>query len=424
MQADCKVRIKLTLIVGLLLTSTAVCAKPRARDLGVPFDGATGSSNAITDVAGVEVGHVTVIRDPASPTGHTTRTGVTVIHPLGRQGLDGVAAGFATINGTGEWTGTHLVEEVGGFFGPIALTGTGNIGIVHQSILSWSAQRLPPEVLETRVLPMVAETLDSRLNDVFAMPLVQEDVFSALDKAKTGPVDEGNVGGGTGMVAYTFKGGIGTSSRIVETPKGRFTVGVLVQANHGRREDLRVAGIPVGREMTGHWPEVRGTIAAGPDKGKPALLDKNSLLIVIATDAPLMPHQLERLARRAALGVGRNGSTASSFSGEFALAFSTTSRLPLAQDKIFPAVPAISDMESEVLDGLFAATVQATEEALVNQLVASDTMTGANGATVYAMPVDQLVRLLKVRNRLIAAPGPAAAATAQRPASRRQKVPR
>lgn len=418
MQADRKAKIKLTLIVGLLLTSTSSWAKPRARDLGVPFDGVTGPVNAITDVAGVEVGHVTVIRDAADTKGHTTRTGLTIIHPLGKQGLDGVAAGFATINGTGEWTGTHLVQEVGGFFGPIALTGTGNVGTVHQSMLAWSVQHLPPEVLETRVLPMVAETLDSRLNDVFAVPLTQEDVFGALDNAKTGPVAEGSVGGGTGMVAYTFKGGIGTSSRIVDTSKGTFTVGVLVQANHGKREDLRVAGIPVGREMTGNWPEVHGTIAAGPDKGKPAPIDKNSLLIVIATDAPLMPHQLERLARRAALGVGRNGSTASSFSGEFALAFSTTARLPIAQGKIFPAAAPVSDMDGDVFDALFAATVQATEEALVNQLVASDTMTGAKDVTVHAMPVDQLVRILRAHNRIIAVLGPAAAAIGQRPAVR------
>lgn len=421
MQIHGKATIGLTLIFGLMVTSTMAWGKPRARDLGVPFDGVTGPANAITDVSGVEVGHVTVIRDAVVPKGHSTRTGVTIIHPLGKQGLDGVAAGFATINGTGEWTGTHLVEEVGGFFGPIAMTGTGNVGTVHQFILKWSALRLPAEVLQTRVLPMVAETLDSHLNDVFALPLTQEDVFSALDNAKTGPVTEGNVGGGTGMVAYTFKGGIGTSSRIIETPEGRFTVGVLVQANHGRRQDLRIAGIPVGREMTGNWPQVQGAIAAGPDKGKPAPVDKNSLLIVIATDAPLMPHQLERMARRAALGVGRNGSTASSFSGEFALAFSTTSRLPLVQDKIFPLTPAISDMDNTVFDALFAATVQATEEALVNQLIASDTMTGANGATVYAMPVDQLLRILRAHNMLIAGSTPVAAPAAQRPALRQQK---
>lgn len=410
--------ITLALCIGLMLSSSMAAAKPRARDLGVPFNGATGSYNAITDVAGVEVGHTTLIRDGKDS---TARTGVTIIHPLGKQGMDGVAAGFATINGTGEWTGTHLVEEVGGFFGPIALTGTGNVGIVHQSILSWSFLRLPVAVLETRVLPMVAETLDSHLNDVFAMPITQGDVFAALDSAASGPVAEGNVGGGTGMVAYTFKGGIGTASRVVDTARGRFTVGVLVQANHGKREDLRIAGIPVGREMTGAWPQVDGVIAAGPDKGKAAPVDKNSLLIVIATDAPLMPHQLERLARRGALGVGRNGSTASSFSGEFALVFSTTTRLPVAQDQIFPATPAISDMEGEVLDQLFAATVQATEEALVNQLVASDTMTGANGVTIFALPVDQLIQILARHNVLNVPTAAATKSTGQRPAATRRK---
>ncbi|MFM7403455.1 MAG: P1 family peptidase [Erythrobacter sp.] len=398
--------IKLVIIAGLLLTSAMVWAKPRARELGVPFDGVTGPANAITDVAGLEVGQVTVIRDPADPQGPTSRTGVTVIHPLGKQGVDGVAAGFATINGTGEWTGTHLVQEIGGFFGPIALTGTGNVGRVHQSLLAWSAERMPPEVRETRVLPMVAETLDRPLNDIFAQPLSQDDVFGALDRATTGPVDEGNVGGGTGMIAYGFKGGIGTSSRMIDTRRGRFVVGVLIQANHGDRKELRIAGIPVGRAITDHWPEIGGIIARGPDKGKPSPTGKNSLLIVIATDAPLMPHQLERMARRAALGVGRNGSTAGSFSGEFALAFSTTTRLPLAQDQIFPASPAISDLDGELLDGLFAATVQATEEALVNQLVASDTMTGANETTVYALPIDQLRDILTRHNRMVGSQAP------------------
>ncbi|WP_397590013.1 P1 family peptidase [Sphingorhabdus sp.] len=420
MNVNHKSGLKLALVVGLLLTSAVAFAKPRARAIGIPFDGIAGPQNTITDVSGVEVGQVSIIRDDAGPHGNTARTGVTIIHPLGKQALDGVAAGFATINGTGEWTGTHLVDEVGGFFGPIALTGTGNVGVVHQSILTWSGQRLPAEVLETRVLPMVAETLDSHLNDIFSMPLGQSDVFNALDNASSGAVAEGNVGGGTGMIAYTFKGGIGTSSRVVETSKGKFTIGVLVQANHGKREDLRIAGIPVGREVTGNWPEVGGVIAAGPDKGKPAPVDKNSLLVVIATDAPLMPHQLERLARRAALGVGRNGSTASNFSGEFALAFSTTTRLPVAQDKIFVSASAISDLDSEVLDGLFAATVQATEEALVNQLVASDTMTGANGATVYALPVDQLIRILRSHGQLVTASKPVAALDGRPPALRRR----
>ncbi|TPE61375.1 P1 family peptidase [Sandaracinobacter neustonicus] len=381
-----------------LLIAAAADAKPRARDLGIPFDGTPGAFNAITDVAGVEVGHVTLIRGEGrlEPGRGPVRTGVTIIHPLGRAGLAGVAAGRAVINGTGEWTGMHLVDEAGLFMGPVALTGSGNVGIVHQSLMDWSLKTVPPALLTTRVLPVVAETLDGRLNDVFGKPVTPADVFAALETAKGGPVPEGNVGGGTGMIAYAFKGGIGTSSRIVETPAGRFTVGVLVQANHGNRQDLRIAGIPVGDAITGAWPEVNGVAVMGPDKGKPQ--EKNSLLVVIATDAPLQPHQLERMARRAVLGVGRNGSTAANLSGEMALAFSTTNRLMPGETP--PPLKPISDLSSDILNPLFEATVQATEEALVNQLVASETMTGANGVTVHALPTDQLVAILKAHGRL------------------------
>ncbi|MBO9499579.1 MAG: P1 family peptidase [Novosphingobium sp.] len=388
----------------LLLACSALApahAQERARDLGVPFDGTPGAYNAITDVPGVEVGQTTIVAgDGKLEVGKgPARTGVTIIHPLGKASTDGVAAGRAVINGTGEWTGMNLVDETGSFFGPVALTGSGNVGMVHQALMDWSLAHVPPELLTTRVLPVVAETLDSRLNDVFGHPLKREDVFAAIDGAKGGPVSEGNVGGGTGMIAYTFKGGIGTASRVVTVRGKRYTVGVLVQANHGQREDLRVAGIPVGREIKGAWPEVDGVAALGPDAGKPQQQEKNSLLIVIATDAPLMPHQLERLARRAALGVGRDGSTASSLSGEMALAFSTTDVMPFGKPPRL-ADP-IGDTDSETMNALFAATVQATEEALVNQLVASQTMTGANGVKVYGLPHDQLVRILKAHGMLI-----------------------
>ena len=378
-----------------LLVSTAAFAGPRARDLGVPFEGTPGALNAITDVAGVEVGHSTVIsgEGPLVIGKGPYRTGVTIIHPLGKGSIDGVAAGRAVINGTGEWTGMHLVDEIGQFLGPIALTGSGNVGLVHQSLMDWSIGKVPEEALFSRVLPVVAETLDSRLNDVFGHGLTRDHVFAALDGAKGGPVAEGNVGGGTGMIAYTFKGGIGTASRVVSAGDKRYTVGVLVQANHGDRNDLRIAGVPVGKEIKGAWPEVDGVAVLGPDAGRPQ--DKNSLLIVIATDAPLMPHQLERLARRAALGVGRTGSTAGALSGEFALAFSTSHVIPLGGAPRLPAM--INDTDSGTMNALFSATVQATEEALVNQLVASETMTGANNVKVYGLPHDQLARIMKAR---------------------------
>lgn len=387
----------LPLLAALIVSiaATASLAGPRARDLRVPFDGTPGPLNAITDVAGVEVGHATVIsgEGPLVIGKGPYRTGVTIIHPLGKGSIDGVAAGRAVINGTGEWTGMHLVDEIGQFLGPVALTGSGNVGLVHQSLMDWSIGKVPEEALFSRVLPVVGETLDSRLNDVFGHGLTRDHVFAALDGAKGGPVAEGNVGGGTGMIAYTFKGGIGTSSRVVSAGDKRYTVGVLVQANHGSRDDLRIAGVPIGKEIKGAWPEVNGIAVLGPDAGKPQ--DKNSLLIVIATDAPLMPHQLERLARRAALGVGRNGSTAGALSGEFALAFSTSHVIPLGGAPRLPAM--LNDTDSETMNALFSGVVQATEEALVNQLVASETMTGANNVKVYGIPHDQLTRIMKAR---------------------------
>lgn len=372
-------------------------AGQRARDLGVPFDGEPGVNNAITDVGGVTVGQRTLIRGqgPLIRGKGPVRTGVTIIFPLGVSGRDAVAAGFATINGTGEFTGVHMIHETGLFFGPIALTGTGNLSVVHRALVDWASQagRLPEGEVFTRLLPVVGETLDIRLNDVFGHPMTEVDVFAALDGARGGAVEEGNVGGGTGMVAYGFKGGIGTASRMVKVGGKSFTVGVLLQANHGRRQDLRVAGVPVGQEIRDLRLMQRGPPAGTAPNDAP----KNSLLIVIATDAPLQPHQLQRIARRAALGVGRDGSTGGDYSGEFALAFSTTNTLP------FEGAPRtrefISDNQMDVMDGLFEATVQTVEEALINQLVASTTMIGVNNATVYGLPHDRLVALMKTYGR-------------------------
>lgn len=386
-------------LVAMMACAPASFAQERARDFGIPFDGVAGINNAITDVPGVEVGHTTLIRgDGPGKIGEApVRTGVTVIHPLGKDAINGVAAGRAVINGTGEFTGMALVDEVGGFFGPVALTGSGNVGLVHQSLQDWSVENgvVPAEALVTRVLPVVGETLDMRLNDVFGHPMSKADVFAALNSAKGGPVEEGNVGGGTGMIAYTFKGGIGTASRVVSSADQRYTVGVLVQANHGNRDELRIAGLPVGRMIDGAWPSQKGVVVFGPDAGKTvAMPEKNSLLIVIATDAPLQAHQLERLARRASLGLGRTGSTAGNLSGEFSLAFSTTNILSIDGSPAMQAAP-ISDLDDEVMNSLFAATVQAVEEALANQLVASETMTGVDDVTVYGLPHNQLADIFR-----------------------------
>ena len=364
----------------------------RARGLGIPFGGAVGAGNAITDVPGVEVGHFTAISDDharADSTGRT-RTGVTVIHPRGRAAQGGVMAGRATLNGTGEWTGAHLIDEIGRFHGPIALTGTGNLGAVHRALTEWSAGRdLGEDERYMRLLAVVGETLDAQLNDVFAVGLTTADVFAALDGAAGGPVAEGNVGGGTGMAAYEFKGGIGTSSRVVSTPRGGFTVGALVQANHARRGDLVIAGVAVGAEIDVPLPHFADGGAADARRSEAT---KSSLLMVLATDAPLMPHQLRRLARRAALGVGRGGSTANNLSGELALAFSTVAP---AADTVY-----VDDMDSDTMNALFAAVVQAVEEALVNQLVASTDMTGNGGMTIRALPHDALVAALRRHGRL------------------------
>jgi L-aminopeptidase/D-esterase-like protein len=387
------------LLGGVLLfalnagAATRLDAAPvRARDLGVPFPGVPGEFNAITDVRGVEVGQTTLIR--GGPT-DAVRTGVTIVHPLGRTGLDAVAAGFAVINGTGEFTGIHMIDETGLLIGPVALTGTANIPTVSQALMDWASRPgyLPRELVFSHFLPVVGETLDARLNDIFQHPMQQSDVFEALNGARSGPVAEGNVGGGTGMQAYQFKGGIGTASRVVHPEGHTYTVGVLLQANNGRRADLRVAGIPIGAEIRDLLPE-SGSVEH-PSATEQA---KNSLLVIIATDAPLQVHQLTRLARRAALGVGRDGSTAGSMSGEFALAFSTTNTTPLQGDP--PARQAISDLDGQQLDALFEATVQATEEAIVNQLVASQTMSGIGGYKVHGLPHDRLVQILKSHNRL------------------------
>lgn len=367
----------------------------RARDLGIPFDGSTGPYNAITDVTGVEVGHRTLINDQNARDDGTgrTRTGVTIIHPKGRSAQGGVAAGRATLNGTGEWTGMHLVDEIGRFYGPIALTGTGNLGIVHRSMTEWSSSLdfLEEDERHMRLLAIVGETLDAQLHDVFSRPLTSADVYAALDGAATGAVAEGNVGGGTGMSAYEFKGGIGTSSRIASCQRGTFTVGALVQANHGRRNDLRIAGVPVGAEVDAPLPHYVDSGQQAAD-GVRSETTKNSLLMVLATDAPLMPHQLRRLARRAALGVGRNGSTANNLSGELALAFAT----------VEPTTDAgsIDDVDSDTMNALFAAAVQAVEEALVNQLVASTDMVGNGNLMMHAIPHRALVEILSRHNRL------------------------
>jgi L-aminopeptidase/D-esterase-like protein len=364
-------------------------AAVRARDLGVPFPGQPGPLNAITDVAGVLVGQVTLVSgDGALDVGKgPVRTGVTAILPTGKDLSRGVAAARAVINGTGEMTGSWVIDELGTFAGPVMLTGTSSVGIVHHATSQWIRDRYPPDLWMVGLIPVVTETLDIYLNDVWGYHVKPEHVYQALDSASSGPVTEGNVGGGTGMVAYAFKGGIGTASRLVAVDGHTYTVGVLLQENHGKRKDLRIAGVPVGEEIPDLMPARSGSAS-----------EKNSLVIVIATDAPLTAQQLQRLARRASLGVGRGGSTAGHMSGELVFAFSTANSVPLGQPSQQAEAP--TAWNGALLDGLFQGTVEAVEEALVNGLVAAETMTGANGLTVYALPEDRLQSILKKYNRL------------------------
>jgi D-aminopeptidase len=365
-------------------------AKPRARDLGIPFDGTPGLLNAITDVTGVEVGHTTLISGSGKLVvgSGPVRTGVTAILPRGKQSTDQVFAGWFSLNGNGEMTGTTWVEESGFLEGPVMITNTHSVGTVRDSVIAWRVEHgRPAESEYWWSLPVVAETYDGFLNDTNGFHVKKQHVFAALDTATVGSVPEGNVGGGTGMICYEFKGGIGTASRRILEKDGGYTVGVLVQCNCGSRDELRIAGVPVGREI----PEARVWGSAG-ESGR----DTGSIIIVVATDAPLLPHQLKRLARRASLGLARTGSYSGNGSGDIFIAFSTAN--PGAAQ---PAGVAKLEMfPNDRMDPIFQATVQATEEAIANGLVAAETMTGIDDHKVEAIPHDKLKEVLRKYNRL------------------------
>jgi len=379
----------LTIILAMAQLASSQ-TKPRARDLGVPFDGTPGPLNAITDVKGIEVGHTTLISGEGKLNVGVgpVRTGVTAIIPRGKQSSnDPVFAGWFSLNGNGEMTGTTWVEESGFLEGPIMITNTHSVGVVRDAVIAWRVKRGAPDASGYWwSLPIVAETYDGYLNDINGFHVKPNHVFEALDSAKSGSVVEGNVGGGTGMICYGFKGGIGTASRKLDANAGGYTVGVLVQANFGRRNQLRIAGVPVGTEIT------EGTLSSidgGPRD------DVGSIIIVVATDAPLLAHQLKRLARRAALGVARTGSSSGNGSGDIFVAFSTAN----AGASKGEGTIQLTMLPNDRMNSLFEATVQATEEAIVNALVASETMTGVDGHKVIALPHDRLKQVLKKYNR-------------------------
>jgi len=365
----------------------------RARDIGIPFDGTPGPLNAITDVAGVTVGHTTIIEDLEN--GRAVRTGVTAILPRGRKSFDEpVFAGTFALNGNGEMTGTIWVEESGMLEGPVMITNTHSVGVVRDAVIKWRVEHgAADDTGYWWSLPVVAETWDGYLNDINGFHVKPEHAMQALESASSGPVAEGNVGGGTGMICHEFKGGIGTSSRVVTGQDGTFTVGVLVQANYGVRELLRVAGVPVGE----YFPEQRVytdpalAMNQGPPPG-----ETGSIIIVVGTDAPLLPHQLKRIARRAALGIARNGSIASNGSGDIFIAFSTANE---AAGQAGPPVQ-VTMVSNDRMDGLFQATVEATEEAVINALVAAHDMKGDRGHFVEALPHERLREVLKRFGRL------------------------
>ncbi|MGH9945309.1 MAG: P1 family peptidase [Pyrinomonadaceae bacterium] len=368
-------------------------AKPRARDLGVPFEGTPGRLNAITDVAGVEVGHTTLISgDGALKVGAgPVRTGVTAILPRGKNSTQPVFAAWFSLNGNGEMTGTTWIEESGFLEGPAMITNTHSVGAVRDAVIAWQVRtnRKPPLNSfgeDFWSLPLVAETYDGFLNDINGFHVKEPHVFAALENASATAVLEGNVGGGTGMICYGFKGGIGTASRQLNAQLGGYTVGALVQCNCGRRSQLTVAGVPVGREIPEDLPVGRAD--------EPKIGDTGSIIIVIATDAPLLPHQLKRLTRRVSMGLARTGSTSGNGSGDIFLAFSTANpeaaRQPTAQ---------VTMLGNNTISPLFDATVQATEEAIINAMVAAETMTGINNRRVVALPHERLKQALRKYNR-------------------------
>ncbi len=374
----------LAAVLVIVMPASSQSTKPRARDVGVPSDGTTGKFNAITDVGGLEVGFTTLISGDGKS---AVRTGVTAILPQGKDKASALFGGWFTLNGNGEMTGTTWLEESGGFGGPVMITNTHSVGVVRDAVIEWGTKRSQRKGYSGDYsLPVVAETWDGFLNDINGFHVKKEHVFAALDGAKTGPVSEGNVGGGTGMIAHGFKGGTGTSSRVLTAEQGGYTVGVLVQANYGARRLLKIAGVPVGKEITDLMP------AEGKGDN-----DSGSIIVIVATDAPLLPHQLKRIAKRASLGIGLMGGTGGNSSGDIFLAFSTANSAAAAKET---GIAEAAFLPNERINPLFEATIQATEEAIVNAMIAAETMSGRNGNTVFALPHDRLRQALKKYGRL------------------------
>jgi D-aminopeptidase len=399
----CRDWARLLLAALLLVPPPAAAQTPaRARDLGIPLEGTPGMLNAITDVAGIEVGHETIFRGSGKlEVGRgPVRTGVTAIFPRGRDDLTPVFAGWFNLNGNGEMTGTAWIDDYGLLVYPIAITNTNSVGTVRDAVIEWGRTRLTDAF--NCCLPVVAETWDGDLSDIYGFHVTKAHAFRAMENARPGPVTEGNVGGGTGMICLGFKGGIGTASRRLPDRRGNYTVGVLVQCNFGARRLLRIAGVPVGREITEprdcyEGPNLDSAQAAQrcPASARRGEQDQGSIIVVVATDAPLLPHQLRRVARRAALGIGRMGGIAGAGSGDLFIAFSTASIGAPGE-----GVRSVSMLGDDRIDPVYEATVQATEEAIINAMLAARTMRGADNYVVPALPHDRLHQVMRRYGRL------------------------
>jgi D-aminopeptidase len=382
----------------LFLAITSFSQTKRARDYGIPFDGTPGKFNAITDVTGVTVGHSTIVKGDGQLVADKgpVRTGVTAILPRGKE-FAPVYANWYTLNGNGDMTGTHWITESGFLETPILITNTGSVGTVRDATWKWMNEHQyfrPFFKNYWYAYPVVAETYDGAFNDINGQHVKKEHVYHALDSAKSGVIEEGGVGGGTGMMCYLFKGGIGTSSRVLDKNLGGYTVGVLVQCNHGLRSQLNIAGVPVGKELVDTLP----FIIEGQRIGTTAtpMSETGSIIVVLATDAPLLPGQLKRLAQRIPLGVHRTGGIGGNGSGDIFITFSTANKNAFGNEK----VEQVSTLPNDQIDALFDATIQATEEAIINALFAGKTMEGINGNKVYGLPKERVVQIMKKYNRI------------------------
>ena len=383
------------IFIGLLSCYQVYSQKPRARDLGIPFVGTPGAFNAITDVQGVEVGYSTIITGKGENTvgNGPIRTGVTAIFPRGKaKKFSPVYANWYSLNGNGEMTGTTWVTESGFLETPIMITNTNSVGVVRDAVLKW--------YVDTDwysgedwwyTYPVVAETYDGFLNDIYGFHVKEENVLEAIKNSSSGKIAEGNVGGGTGMMCFGFKGGTGTSSRVFKIKDSTYTVGAIVQSNFGAKRNLSIAGVPVGIELK----DTLNYVFNAPPKSRRQEGD-GSIIVIIATDVPLLPHQLKRIAQRIPLGIGIVGGRGSNGSGDIFLAFSTANESAFNRDE----TTTVASISNDQLMPVFEATVQAVEEAIINAMVAAETMEGIHGNKAYALPHDLLIETLKKYNRI------------------------